>query len=69
MFVVSHQQTLGFLTNAHLLCFKLILASPVENDMTEPKTNKEKKGVDLEGGEAGSKENALKMAIRTQAVA
>lgn len=37
--------------------------------MTAPKRNKEEKGVDFEGGEAGKREIALKMAIRNQAAA
>lgn len=58
----------NFRRNCHLLCFKLILASPVERDMTAPRENKEENGVVLEGGETGSNDNALKMASRNQAV-
>ena len=53
--------------SSHLLCFKLILASPVEKDITAPKANNEEKGVDFEGGAMGIRYNALRTAMRTQA--
>ena len=53
--------------SCHLLCFKLILASPVEKDMTAPKANNDEKGVDFEGGATGSKYNALRTAIKAKA--
>lgn len=56
------------MSDTDLLCFKLMLASPEAKAMTAPKANKDEKGVDLDGGEAGSNESALKMASRTQAV-
>lgn len=52
----------------NLLCFKLTFASPVERAMTAPKENNEENGVDLDGGDAGSIERALKIDIRIQAV-
>lgn len=36
--------------------------------MTAPKANNDENGVDLDGGETGSNESALKMASKTQAV-
>lgn len=57
----------GMNYSCHLLCFKLILASPVEKDMTAPKANNEEKGVDFEGGAIGSKYNALRRAIKAKA--
>jgi len=43
------------------------LARPEAKAMTAPKAKREEKGVDLEGGEAGSSDNALKIASRTHA--
>lgn len=43
------------------------MARPEAKAMTTPKEKREEKGVVFEGGEAGSNENALKMASRTQA--
>lgn len=53
----------------YLLCFKLTLASPVERDITAPRANREEKGVDLEGGATGSRDSALRIAMRTSATA
>lgn len=50
------------------MCFRLALARPVAKDMTAPKAKMEEKGVVLEGGETGSSDSVLKIAIRTQAV-
>ena len=51
---------------SHLLYFKLTLARPLERDITMPRDNKDEKGVDFEGGAAGSIDNALRIAISTQ---
>lgn len=53
----------------YLLWFKLIFASPVEKDITTPKANKEENGVDFDGGEAGSMERPLRIAMSNHAVA
>jgi len=53
---------------SYLLCFKLTLERPVEKAMTTPKANKEENGVDLDGGDAGSSESALKIASRNHEV-
>lgn len=52
----------------NLLCFRLILARPVEKAMTTPKQKREENGEGLEGGETDIHVNALKMASRTHAV-
>lgn len=54
-------------TLGYLLCFKLTLASPVDKDMTAPNQNRDEKGVVFVGGETGSNDNALIIAIRNQA--
>ena len=41
-----------------------MLARPLERAITIPKEKREEKGVDLEGGEAGSHDNALNKAIK-----
>lgn len=43
------------------------MARPEAKDMTMPKENREVKGVVFDGGETGSKDNALKMASRIHA--
>ncbi len=44
------------------------MARPEAKAMTAPNEKREKKGVVLEDGEAGSSENAFKMASRSHAV-
>jgi hypothetical protein len=41
----------------------------VERDITAPRANREENGVDFEGGATGSRDNALRIAIRTNATA
>jgi len=43
---------------------RLVLARPLERAITKPKEKREEKGVDFEGGEAGSQDNPLNSAIR-----
>lgn len=53
---------------SHLLYFKLTLARPVENDITNPRVNKDKRP-DFAGGDAGRRAKAFRTAIKAQLTA